>query len=68
MMLLDQKNMARHLSETFFPDPLSTSFQKPKEKMNVASGSPKFISHAELRRSDVYLKNDVLFFKIVVDT
>lgn len=60
--------MARHLSESFLPDPGSTSFQKPKEKMNIATGSPKFVSHAELRRTDVYLKNDVLFFKIVVDT
>lgn len=58
---------AKHVMDIFQPDPLSSSFQKPKSDMNVASGCPRFISMKELR-NDGFIKNDTIFIKVKVDT
>ena len=70
LMLIDQKNNRRHLSDTFRPDPTSTSFQKPTMPMNVASGCPLFVEQKVLEdeRDGLYLQNDTIFIKVVVDT
>jgi TNF receptor-associated factor 3 len=68
LMLLDQRNQRKPISDTFRPDPTSSSFQKPVTAMNVASGCPQFVEHGTLENDDVYLKNEILFFKVVVDT
>ena len=68
LTLLDQKNQRRHLSDTFRPDPTSTSFQKPTTPMNVASGCPLFVPHTTLEADDVYLRSDILYFKVTIDT
>jgi len=68
LMLLDQRTNRRHVSDTFRPDPLSSSFTKPTSPMNVASGCPLFVAHSVLEGDETYLKNDTLFFKVVVDT
>jgi hypothetical protein len=39
MMLLDQGN-EDHMIDAFNSDPQSSSFQRPKSDMNIASGSP----------------------------
>ncbi|XP_026575848.1 TNF receptor-associated factor 2-like [Pseudonaja textilis] len=62
--LLDPTRRKSPLVETFLPDPHSTSFQQPHQKLNVASGSPLFASHAKIPN---YLKDDTLFLKIAVD-
>uniref|UniRef100_A0A8C5RCF5 TRAF1-6 MATH domain-containing protein n=1 Tax=Laticauda laticaudata TaxID=8630 RepID=A0A8C5RCF5_LATLA len=62
--LLDPTRRKSPLVETFLPDPQSTSFQQPHQKLNVASGSPLFASHVEIPN---YLKDDTLFLKIAVD-
>ncbi|XP_054832481.1 TNF receptor-associated factor 2-like [Eublepharis macularius] len=62
--LLDPTRKKPALKETFLPDPNSTSFHQPRERLNVASGSPLFASKAQIPS---YLKDDVLFLKVVVD-
>jgi len=58
----------RDHSETFRPDPASSSFEKPKTSMNIATGSPLFIRHDALEnRASPYLKNDTLYFRVSVD-
>ena len=66
LMLLDQRG-CRNVVETFRPDPASTSFQRPQQDMNVASGCPLFLPLSTLPYS-TYLQDDTLFFKIVVHT
>ena len=66
IMLLDQDNV-EHVIDAFRPDPNSASFQKPRREMNVASGCPLFCSLAELNKR-VYVRDDVMFMKIIVDT
>ena len=65
-MLLDQNN-EEHVIDAFRPDPSSSSFQRPRKDTNIASGCPMFCSLAELS-SHGYVKDDVMFIKIIVDT
>ena len=65
MMLLDQGN-GDHMIDTFHSDPKSSSFQRPKSDMNIASGSPLFMPLDSLN-SRQYIKDDVMFVKIIVD-
>ena len=67
LSLLDQSPARRDLSDTFRPDPTSSSFRRPSTEMNIASGCPMFISHNDLQNSR-FLKDDTLYMKIVVDT
>ena len=66
IMLLDQDNV-EHVIDAFRPDPNSSSFQRPRREMNVASGCPLFCSLAELNKH-AYVRDDVMFMKIIVDT
>ncbi|XP_020896332.1 TNF receptor-associated factor 3 isoform X1 [Exaiptasia diaphana] len=65
MMLLDQDN-EEHVIDAFRPDPSSSSFQKPRGAMNIASGCQMFCPHSELQRH-AYIRDDVMFIKIIVD-
>ena len=65
MMLLDQGN-GDHMIDAFNSDPQSSSFQRPKSDMNIASGSPLFMPLDSLNNRQ-YIKDDVLFIKIIVD-
>ena len=67
LMILDQGPDRRHLSETFRPDPTSSSFKKPISDMNIASGCPLFIAHTVLDGS-TYVKDDTIILKIIIDT
>ncbi|XP_061475378.1 TNF receptor-associated factor 2-like [Rhineura floridana] len=62
--LLDPTRRKSPVKETFLPDPHSISFHQPRERLNVASGSPLFASHVEIPS---YLKDDTLYLKVVVD-
>ncbi|XP_062979585.1 TNF receptor-associated factor 2-like [Elgaria multicarinata webbii] len=62
--LLDPKRRKSPVTETFLPDPHCSSFHQPRERLNVASGSPLFASHLEIPS---YLKDDALYLKVVVD-
>ncbi|XP_064392829.1 TNF receptor-associated factor 3-like isoform X3 [Halichondria panicea] len=56
----------RDIIDSFKPDPMSSSFQKPKSDMNIASGCPRFVSHTELK-SGGFIVEDTLFIKSTVD-
>jgi TNF receptor-associated factor 3 len=70
LTLIDQRTNRRHQSDMFRPDPTSSSFQKPTSPMNIASGCPLFVSHEVLedQREGLYLRNNSIFLKVVVDT
>ena len=57
---------ARDVVDVLQPDPLSSSFQKPKSDMNVASGCPRFVSMNELMQ-DGFIVDDTIFIKVKVD-
>ena len=65
MMLLDQGN-GDHMIDAFHSDPQSSSFQRPKSDMNIASGSPLFMPLDSLNNRQ-YIKDDIMFVKIIVD-
>ena len=65
MMLLDQGN-GDHMIDAFHSDPQSSSFQRPKSDMNIASGSPLFMPLDSLNKRQ-YIKDDVMFIKIIVE-
>ena len=67
LSILDQSGNRKHITDTFRPDPTSTSFRKPVGEMNIASGSPMFATHAKVE-GDAYLKDDTIFIAISVDT
>ncbi|XP_006812485.1 TNF receptor-associated factor 3-like [Saccoglossus kowalevskii] len=67
LVLLDQETGRRNLSDTFRPDPTSSSFKRPTGDMNVASGCPLFVSQSVLE-TPTYIKNDTLYIKVLVDT
>ena len=57
----------RDVVDVFQPDPLSSSFQKPKSDMNVASGCPRFVSIEELMQGG-FIADDTVFIIVEVDT
>ena len=57
----------RDIVDTFQPDPMSTSFRKPKSDMNVASGCPRFVSHTELKNGG-FIVDDTIFIKCIINT
>ena len=65
LILIDQHHK-KNLIQTFEPDPLSSSFQKPKTDMNVASGFPEFADLSVLDNTS-YVEDDEMFIKAVVD-
>ncbi|XP_065899560.1 TNF receptor-associated factor 3-like isoform X2 [Dysidea avara] len=66
LILVDQ-DQKKHLVQTFKPNKQSSSFQRPKADMNVASGCPEFAKLSILDNPS-YVKDDVMFIKAVVDT
>ena len=65
-MLLDQDNV-EHVIDAFRPDPNSPSFQRPRSETNIAIGCPMFCSIEKLN-NHAYLRDDIMFFKIIVET
>ena len=66
LSILDQSGNRKHITDTFRPDPTSTSFRRPVGEMNIASGSPMFAPHSKVE-SESYLKDDAMFICITVD-
>ena len=56
----------RDIVAIFQPDPMSTSFQKPKTDMNMASGCPRFVSSNALMQGG-FIVDDTIFIKVMVD-
>ena len=57
---------ARDVIVTFQPDPMSSSFRKPKSDMNVAIGCPCFVAHRELKNRG-FIVDDTIFIKCIID-
>ena len=64
---LINQHHGRDVVDVFQPDPMSSSFQRPKTDMNVASGCPRFISLAELNQGG-FMEDNTIFIKVKVDT
>ena len=64
-MILDQDN-GDHMTDAFRSDPDSISFHRPRNNMNIASGSPLFLPLETLENRG-YVKGDVMFIKVIVD-
>ena len=65
-ILVDQDHM-KHLVQTFKPNAQSSSFQRPKTDMNIASGCPEFADLSILDNTS-YVKDDFMYIKAIVDT
>ena len=66
LTLLDVSGGRKHLTDTFRPDPTSTSFRMPVGDMNIASGCPLFVAQSVLE-SGTYIRDDTIYIKIAVD-
>ncbi len=64
---LINQGTGKDVVDTFQPDPMSTSFRKPRSDMNIASGCPRFVSHDELKTGG-FIVDDTVFIKCLVDT
>ena len=65
LTLVDQ-NKQRDIVQSFRPEPTSSSFQRPRNEMNIASGCPMFASVSVLDNSS-YVKDDTMFLKCKID-
>ena len=65
LILMDQDRQ-KDIVQSFHPDPSSSSFQRPCNEMNIASGCPQFAPLSVLE-SPSYIKDDTLFMKCVID-
>ena len=57
----------RHVTDSFRPDPHSSSFQRPgRREMNIASGCPMFIRQEHLVNGG-FVKDDCIYIRVMVD-
>ena len=61
---LMNQDRGQDIVDVFQPDPLSSSFQRPKTNMNVASGCPRFISLSKL---EGFIIEDTIWIMAEVD-
>ena len=60
------QNGAKNAENSFKPDQLSSSFQRPKKEANVSSGCPLFLPLSSLENGG-FLQDDCMFIKAKVD-
>jgi hypothetical protein len=66
--LFDQSGQRKHIIDSFRPDIKSNSFQRPRCRMNIASGIPKFVSLSTIQQpNNPYVQADTMFIKVMVD-
>ena len=66
LTLVDQDRQ-RDIIQSFRPEPTSSSFQRPRNEMNIASGCPMFAPLSVLNNSS-YVKEDTMFLKCQINT
>ncbi|ELT93162.1 hypothetical protein CAPTEDRAFT_156814 [Capitella teleta] len=66
-MLVDQEKGQRHIQDVFRTDPTSSSFKRPQNDMNIATGCPRFASHDVLEQKP-YMLNDTIYIRVVVES
>ncbi|CAF4853117.1 unnamed protein product [Rotaria sp. Silwood1] len=65
--LYDQTPQQRHIIDSFRPDVRSSSFQRPRSEMNIASGIPKFFPLTMIQQEgNPYVRDDTMFIKVMV--
>ncbi|CAF1498009.1 unnamed protein product [Rotaria sordida] len=66
--LYDQTPSERHIIDSFRPDIRSSSFQRPRSDMNIASGIPKFVPLETIQQEgNPYVRDNVMFIRIMID-
>ncbi|CAF2994228.1 unnamed protein product [Rotaria sp. Silwood2] len=66
--LYDQTPAQRHIIDSFRPDINSSSFQRPRSEMSIASGIPKFCPLATIQQEgNSYVRDDTMLIKIMAD-
>ena len=66
--LFDQTPQQRHIIDSFRPDKKSSSFQRPRSDMNIASGIPKIFPLPMVQQdNNAYIRDDTMFIKVMVD-
>ncbi|CAF1368370.1 unnamed protein product [Rotaria sp. Silwood1] len=66
--LYDQTPAQRHIIDSFQPDIGSSSFQRPRLEMNIASGISEFVPLKMIQQEEnPYVRDDTMFIKITVD-
>ena len=55
------------ITHKFLPNPQSSSFEKPKDAFNLASGFPQFASISVLTDSR-FVKNDTMYFRVKLES
>ena len=66
--LYEQTGQQCHIIDSFRPDIKSTSFQRPRSDMNIASGIPKFAPLTIIQPgNNAYVRDDTMFIKVMVD-
>ena len=63
LTLLNQDKQKKDIVRTIKPRTSSSSFQRPTNEMNVASGCPQF-APLSIFDDDSYVKNDMIFIKV----
>ena len=67
LTLINQEGK-KHVTDSFRPDPHSSSFQRPgRREMNIASGCPMFIRQ-ELLLNGGFVKDDSIYIRVMVET
>ncbi|CAF3406775.1 unnamed protein product [Rotaria sp. Silwood2] len=65
--LLDQTSHQQHIIDSFRPDGKSSSFQRPRSDMNIASGIPKFVPLTIIQQdNNPYVVDDTMFIKVII--
>lgn len=64
---VDPLRADKSISHKFTPNPSSSSFQKPQDTFNIASGFPEFAPVSVLN-DPLFAKNDTIYFRIKLDS
>ncbi len=62
----DPMNLEKSITHRFTPNAESSSFQKPEDTFNIASGFPEF-SPVSVINDPLYCRNDTIYFRIKLD-
>jgi len=63
--LIHPRDQTLNITESFTPDPKSSSFQQPTREMNVAAGCPKFLLKDDLANKN-FIIDDCIYIRTIV--
>ncbi|CAF1071210.1 unnamed protein product [Didymodactylos carnosus] len=66
--VFDQSGQSQHAINSFHPDTISNSFQRPQSEMNIAFGISRFFPLSVIQQEDnSYVRDNTMFLKVIVD-